>query len=287
MPTMRDRVRTGRPGVLPEPRLRLPARVPGRGSRHRRAAADGAPAGRGGRTCACCHAAPKTSPRRARAATTTWPARPMPRRWKSPRSGRRFPVHPPGQPGPESSAKLFREDIRRIHPESARIVLLEGGDRLLPVFPPRLSKYTQRELVRRGVDVRTGALVADASEMHVTTRDGTTIETTTIVWTAGVRPTDLVTRVEAPHTKADRARRSCSTTPSPTTVTRRLASPPPTCSKRPAFGRSWCRTSAAGGRTTTSGCWNAPGRRSRACSMCWHPSSSVASRSWCSSRDRA
>jgi NADH dehydrogenase len=99
---------------------------------------------------------------------------------------------------------VLPHEYPEIDPSTVHIVLLEGGDRLLPVFPPRLSKYAQRELVRRGVDVRTGALVADASEMHVTTRDGTTIETTTIVWTAGVRPTDLVTRVEAPHTRAKR-----------------------------------------------------------------------------------
>jgi NADH dehydrogenase len=99
---------------------------------------------------------------------------------------------------------VLPHEYPEIDPAAVRIVLLEGGDRLLPVFPSRLSEYARRELLRRGVDVRTGALVADASEMHVTTRDGTTIETTTIVWTAGVRPTDLVTRVEAPHTPAKR-----------------------------------------------------------------------------------
>jgi NADH dehydrogenase len=73
-------------------------------------------------------------------------------------------------------------------PSDVRIVLLEGGDRLLPVFRGRLSRYARRELERLGVDVRTDTFVASADENGVTTRDGTELVTATIVWTAGVRP---------------------------------------------------------------------------------------------------
>jgi NADH dehydrogenase len=78
-----------------------------------------------------------------------------------------------------------------IAPSSVHIVLLEGGDRLLPSFAPRLSAYARRELERRGVDVRTGALVASADGSRVVTRDGGEIATATMVWTAGVRPSEL------------------------------------------------------------------------------------------------
>ena len=54
-----------------------------------------------------------------------------------------------------------------------RIVLLEGGDRVLPTFKPRLSAYARRELERRGVDVRTDTLVASADDTGVVLRDGT------------------------------------------------------------------------------------------------------------------
>jgi NADH:ubiquinone reductase (H+-translocating) len=78
-------------------------------------------------------------------------------------------------------------------PASAlRIVLLEGGERLLPMFVPRLSDYARRELERRGVDVRTNTLVSSADDRGVTLHDGTEIETATMVWTAGVRPNDPV-----------------------------------------------------------------------------------------------
>jgi NADH dehydrogenase len=105
-------------------------------------------------------------------------------------------------------AELGRLVLPHEYPEldrtELRVILLEGGDRLLPSFAPRLSRYAQRELERRGVEVRTNSLVAQANETHVTLRDGSTIDTATVVWTAGVRPADLVERTPAPHTPAHR-----------------------------------------------------------------------------------
>jgi NADH:ubiquinone reductase (H+-translocating) len=73
-------------------------------------------------------------------------------------------------------------------PSDVRIVLLEGGDRVLPSFKRRLSKYARRELEHRGVDVHTGTLVASADARGVVMHDGTELPTASIVWTAGVRP---------------------------------------------------------------------------------------------------
>jgi NADH dehydrogenase len=92
--------------------------------------------------------------------------------------------------------ELARLVLPREYPElpasSMRILLLEGGDRLLTMFVPQLSKYAQRELEQRGVDVRTGTLVASADDGGVVLHDGTEIPTATMVWTAGVRPNDPV-----------------------------------------------------------------------------------------------
>ena len=57
---------------------------------------------------------------------------------------------------------------------------------------------------RRGVDVRTNALVASADDKFVRTRDGGEIETATMIWTAGVRAESLTVVAPAPHTAADR-----------------------------------------------------------------------------------
>jgi NADH:ubiquinone reductase (H+-translocating) len=93
-------------------------------------------------------------------------------------------------------SELARLVLPREYPELApsalRILLLEGGDRLLPTFAPSLSAYAHRELEQRGVDVRTNTLVASADDTGVVLRDGTEIETATMVWTAGVRPNDPV-----------------------------------------------------------------------------------------------
>ena len=97
-----------------------------------------------------------------------------------------------------------------LRPHELRIVLLEGGDRVLPTFKRRLSMYPRRELERRGVDVRTDVLVASADESGVVTRDGNEVPTATIVWTAGVRPADLLgaSRHHAHRAASLRGRRS-------------------------------------------------------------------------------
>ena len=60
--------------------------------------------------------------------------------------------------GDATKAKRAR-DLRRIHPPSARIVLIEAGRRLLPAFAEDLSAYALRALQRLGVEVRLGAPV--------------------------------------------------------------------------------------------------------------------------------
>jgi NADH dehydrogenase len=105
-------------------------------------------------------------------------------------------------------AELVRLVMPLEYPEIAhqdvRIVLLEGADRLLSMFTPRLSDYARRELVRRGVEVRTAALVAYADDKLVRTVDGREIGTATMVWTAGVRPASLTADAPVPHTPANR-----------------------------------------------------------------------------------
>jgi NADH dehydrogenase len=79
-----------------------------------------------------------------------------------------------------------------IEPSDVSILLLEGGDRLLTMFVPRLSNYARAELEHRGIEVRTHTLVVSADDHGVVLRDGTEVPTATLVWTAGVRPNDIV-----------------------------------------------------------------------------------------------
>jgi NADH dehydrogenase len=93
-------------------------------------------------------------------------------------------------------AEFVRLVVPDEYPELAttpvRIILLEGGERILPTFKPRLSAYARRELEVRGVDVRLGTLVETADANGVVLRDGSELATSTMVWTAGVRPADVL-----------------------------------------------------------------------------------------------
>lgn len=92
-------------------------------------------------------------------------------------------------------AELSRLVVPREYPElagssSIRILLLEGTDRLLSMFVPRLSAYARDELEQLGVEVRTNTLVASADDEGVVLDNGTEVPTATMVWTAGVQPND-------------------------------------------------------------------------------------------------
>ncbi len=73
-------------------------------------------------------------------------------------------------------------DLREVH-----IILLEALDRLLAALPPRLGTFALKRLEQMGVQVRLRAPVAAISSEAVRLKDGTTIPTETVIWTAGVR----------------------------------------------------------------------------------------------------
>ncbi len=99
---------------------------------------------------------------------------------------------------------VLPHEYPELRPSDVRIVLLEGTDRVLSTFKPRLSRYAHGALERFGVDVQLGALVDKIDDGGVRLRDGRHIATATVVWTAGVRPADLTGEVSAPRTKQGR-----------------------------------------------------------------------------------
>ncbi len=79
-----------------------------------------------------------------------------------------------------------------LHADEARIVLADGGDRILAPFDPDLARHGRNILEERGIDVRLETLVEDATERRVSLSDGEQIAARTLVWTAGVTPPELV-----------------------------------------------------------------------------------------------
>jgi NADH:quinone reductase (non-electrogenic) len=78
-------------------------------------------------------------------------------------------------------------DFRHIDPASARIVLVEGGPRLLPTFPEDLSTRAKTDLESLGVDVRLNQRVVNVSDKGVDIggEPSEHIEARTILWAAG------------------------------------------------------------------------------------------------------
>ncbi len=94
----------------------------------------------------------------------------------------------------EIAHDTLRHDFRRIRPEEAVILLLDGSDRVLPPFPPRLSAAAERLLILEGVRARTGVRVVSIDERGVEVQSKTgreRIEARTVIWAAGVRGSDF------------------------------------------------------------------------------------------------
>jgi NADH dehydrogenase len=85
---------------------------------------------------------------------------------------------------PTIARRAFRHDFRHIDPVNTRVVLLEGGPKILPPYPDALSEHARADLTNLGVDVRTGALASDIGPEFVKVGDET-IRAHTILWAAG------------------------------------------------------------------------------------------------------
>jgi NADH dehydrogenase len=91
----------------------------------------------------------------------------------------------------EIARVTLARDFRRFRPESARIVLCEGGPRLLGAFPEKLARAAARTLERMGVEVRLSARVEEIDAQGVRVA-GQRIEAATVLWAAGVAGTPLM-----------------------------------------------------------------------------------------------
>jgi NADH dehydrogenase len=95
------------------------------------------------------------------------------------------------------------KDFHRIDPAQARVILLEGGPRVLAAFSEPLSQRTQRDLTALGVEVRTGAPVSEITADGVRVGDAF-IPAKSVFWAAGVQAASLALE---PAPETDRAGR--------------------------------------------------------------------------------
>ena len=103
----------------------------------------------------------------------------------------------------EIARQSLRKDFRRIRPESARIVLLEGSPYVLAPFADPLRIAARQSLERLGVEVRTGSVVTGMDEDGVLI-GAERISASTILWAAGVAASPVAKSLGVPLDRAGR-----------------------------------------------------------------------------------
>lgn len=103
----------------------------------------------------------------------------------------------------EIARHTLASEFRAIDPRSARVVLVEGVDRVLPSYAPELSASALGELARRGVEVRLGARVTNIEDECVHVGDER-LPACTVVWAAGVAGSPIARTLGAPCDRAGR-----------------------------------------------------------------------------------
>ncbi|MEP7305396.1 MAG: NAD(P)/FAD-dependent oxidoreductase [Acidobacteriota bacterium] len=94
-------------------------------------------------------------------------------------------------------------DFRSIRPESARIILVEGGPHLLAAFPEKLRLAARESLKRLGVEVRTQTIVAEITAEGVRVGDER-IAAETVLWAAGVAASPMLASLGVPLDRVGR-----------------------------------------------------------------------------------
>ncbi|MDJ0849586.1 MAG: NAD(P)/FAD-dependent oxidoreductase [Myxococcota bacterium] len=99
----------------------------------------------------------------------------------------------------ELARDTLRHDFRSIDPRETRVLLVEGADRVLPVYPADLSAKAQASLERLGAEIRVNTLVKDLDEDGVTLESGgqrERVPARCVLWAAGVRASSLARVLE-------------------------------------------------------------------------------------------
>jgi NADH dehydrogenase len=109
-----------------------------------------------------------------------------------------------GYAGVEALAEVrdLVRDALRHHPAlrdiPQRWVLVDLAPRILPEAPGGLGDYAAKQLRKRGAELRLSTTVTSVEEHAVDLSDGTRIETNTVVWTAGVKPSGALAGLGLP-----------------------------------------------------------------------------------------
>ena len=109
-----------------------------------------------------------------------------------------------GYAGLEGIAELqdYVADVIEHYPrcrlDGTRWILVEAGERIMPEIHPGLAEFAASELRRRGIDIRTSTTLESMTGASAKLSTGEDIPCSTVVWTAGVRPSPVVAKLGLP-----------------------------------------------------------------------------------------
>jgi len=103
----------------------------------------------------------------------------------------------------EISRQVLANEFVSIDPKSTRIILLEGGPRVLPTYPEDLSGSAEEQLRHLGVEVHTSTMVTGVEAAAVRMGE-TRLPAAVILWAAGVAASPLGKKLGAPVDRAGR-----------------------------------------------------------------------------------
>ena len=117
-----------------------------------------------------------------------------------------------GYAGVEALAELqdMAVDALRYYPylkkEHMRWMLVEAADRILPEVGAKMGRYTVEELERHGIDVRLNTRLESCVDGKIVLDDGTSFESDTLIWTAGVKAHPMLAETDLPLDERGRLR---------------------------------------------------------------------------------
>jgi NADH dehydrogenase len=106
----------------------------------------------------------------------------------------------------EDFARAAMRVYKGLRREDMRWIMIEAGPRILPELDHRLAAYAARRLGERGIEIRTETQVTAVQEHSVHLSTGESIPIGTLVWTAGVKPSELPHESGLPVDRTGRVR---------------------------------------------------------------------------------
>lgn len=99
---------------------------------------------------------------------------------------------------------MLRDDYPELRSEPVRILLIEAVGQVLPSFSERLGREAQKELEKRGIEVRLQTRVLNVVDDTVQLAGGEQVAAKTVVWAAGVKPAELAATIDVPRSPSGR-----------------------------------------------------------------------------------